>query len=262
MAQLRVRRDSAAVVSPQSLIVPVWPPCLISRMRMGALKHIGIFLWCAGIAACIALAVRSGLSDVGKALASVGWGMLGVVLTRTVTVATAGAGWRLLFPADGPLQLGTAVLLRFVREGINTLLPLTQVGGDIIAARLLTFWAVPGPLGGASLIVDVLMQAATQFLFTAIGIMALIALGTDSTVAGTAAVSLAVAAPLLGAFYVVQRRFGHRILVAVLSRFDGDGNWRVLGTIDAVYRNLSAIYARRGGVAASGVVHLAGWLGG
>jgi putative membrane protein len=251
---------------------------------MGALKHVGVAVWCAGIAACIALAVWSGLDDIGQAVASVGWwGMAGVALTRATTVTIAGTGWWLLFPGGRPtgreftrdqplkdaalrqgpmcaLSLRIAVLLRFVREGINSLLPLTQVGGDIVSARLLTFWGVPGALGGASLIVDVLMQASTQFVFAALGIMTLIALGTDTTVATAAATSLAVAAPLLTGFYVAQRRWGHRILHVVLGRLKGDGNWRALGTVDAVYENLSAIYAGRSGLLASSGVHMTGWL--
>jgi putative membrane protein len=228
--------------------------------------HLGVVVWCAGIAACIALAVWSGLDDVGKALASVGWGMLLVALTRVATVGIAGAGWWLLLPAAGsfragrPLRLPIALLLRFIREGVNTLLPLTQVGGDIISARLLTFWSVPGALGAASLIVDVLMQATTQFLFTAIGLIVLVALGTDRSVAWMAAMSLAVAAPLLGGFYYAQRHAGHRILRFILSRVSGDANWRVLGTVDAVYQHLSAIYGHRANIAVSGAVHMTGWL--
>jgi putative membrane protein len=234
---------------------------------MGALKHVGVVVWCVGIAACIALSVWSGLGEVGSAVASVGWGMLGVVLTRAATVSIAGTGWWLLFPAGlspavRPLRLGAAVLLRFVREGINSLLPLTQVGGDVISARLLTFWGVSGSLGAASLIVDVLMQALTQFVFAALGIMTLMVLGTDATVAGSAAASLAVAAPLLGGFYIAQRRWGHRLLHFVLSRINSDGNWRLLGTVDAVYQNFSSIYARRSGLMASGFVHMVGWLAG
>jgi putative membrane protein len=250
---------------------------------MGALKHVGVVVWCAGIAACIALAVWSGLDDIGQTVASVGWwGMAGVVLTRAATVTIAGTGWWLLFPGGRPADLGftrdqfkdgalrpgpmyalplrIAVLLRFIREAVNSLLPLTQVGGDIVSARLLTFWGMPGALGAASLIVDVLMQASTQFVFAALGIMTLIALGTDTTVATAAATSLAVAAPLLTGFYAAQRRWGHRVVNVVLSRLKGDGNWRALGTVDAVYENLSAIYAGRSGVLAASLVHLTGWL--
>jgi putative membrane protein len=226
---------------------------------MGAL-NIGVVAWCVGIAACIGLAAWSGIDDVGNAIASVGWGMSFVVLTRATTVSVAGAGWWLLFPANGRLRLRAAVLLRFVREAVNTLLPLTQVGGDIIGARLLTFWAVPGPLGAASLIIDVLMQAATQFLFGALGLVTLIGLRADTTVPVIAAAGLTLAAPLLGGFYLAQRRGGHRILHFVLSRLKRDGNWRGLGTLDAVYQCLSAIYARRSNVFASSLVHLVGWL--
>jgi putative membrane protein len=209
----------------------------------------------------------SGLDDIGRAVASVGWGMALVALTRTATIALAGTGWWLLFPGDRPLRLRIALLLRFIREAINSLLPLTQVGGDIVSARLLTFWGVRGALGGASIIVDVLMQAATQFAFAALGIMTLIAIGTGTTEAAaatrvttTAVTSLAVATLLLGGFYVAQRRFGHRMLHAVLSRLSGDSSWRVLGTVDAVYESLSAIYAGGSRLMASGIVHLTGWL--
>ena len=256
---------------------------------MGALKHVGVVVWCVGIAACIALAVWSGLDDIGQAVVSVGWwGVAGVVLVRAATVSIAGNGWWLLLPGTvvsqrravdpglardqhfddgahrerttGALPLRIAVLLRFVREAVNSLLPLTQVGGDIISARLLTFWAVPGPLGAASIIVDVLMQASTQFMFAALGIITLIAIGTDTSVAAAAITSLAVAAPLLGGFYVAQRHWGHRVLHAVLGRLSGDSGWRVLGTVDAVYDSLAAIYAGRSGLIASSVVHMTGWL--
>jgi putative membrane protein len=71
---------------------------------------------------------------------------------------------------------------------------------------------------------------------------------------------LAFAIPMLGIFYLAQRTGGHRILHTLLSRLKGDDNWRVLGTVDAVYQYLSSIYARRSDLAASGLVHLVGWL--
>ena len=226
---------------------------------MGALKHIGVVAWCGGIVACIGLTAWSGIDEVENAVASVGWGMPFVVFTRATTVSIAGAGWWLLFPAGGRFRLRAAVLLRFVREAVNTLLPLTQVGGDIIGARLLTFWAVPSPFAAASMIIDVLMQAATQFLFAVLGLVTLIALGADTTVAEIAAIGLALAPPMLGGFYLAQRRGGHRILHFVLSRLKSDGNWRVLGTVDVVYQSLSMIYAQRSNLVASSLVHLVGW---
>ena len=227
---------------------------------MGRLKHVGIIAWCVGIAVFIGLALWSGVHAVGDAFASVGWGLALVVLTRIATVAVAGAGWWCLLPATGRVRLRVAVLLRFIREAVNTLLPLTQVGGDIVGARLLTFWAVPGSLAAASVIIDVLVQAVTQFLFAVLGLVTLIALGVDKTVAVIAATSLAVAAPALIGFYLVQGSAGHRLLRTLLVRLKGHGNWGVLGTVDAVYQSLSLIYTQRGNLVASNLVHMIGWL--
>src|SRR4051812_49100164 len=91
--------------------------------------------WVVGVAARIAITTWSGLDAVGHAVASVGWGILLVVMVRTVTVAVAGVGWWLIFPAQTRPRLRICVLLRFVREATNVLLPMAQVGGDVIGAR-------------------------------------------------------------------------------------------------------------------------------
>ena len=227
---------------------------------MGFIKHTGLIAWFVGIAALIGLTVWSGAGLVGQAMVSVGWGALLVVLVRVATVSVAGAGWWLLFPAAVRPPLATCVSMRFVREGTNALLPLAQCGGDVIGARLLTFFGVAGPLAAASVIVDVLMQAATQFLFAILGLLILLALGRDQAFARDVAIGLALAVPALGGFYLVQRRGGRQILQYVLGRLAGDRNWLVLGTIDAVYHHLETIYARRAGLMVSGVVHLSAWL--
>ena len=222
-------------------------------------KQAGVIAWLGGIAALIGLVTWSGLGAVGQAVSSVGWGILLVVLARAVALVVAGVGWWLLFPSKMRPQLRTCVLLRFVREATNVLLPLAQVGGDLIGAGLLTLYAVPGALAAASVIVDILIQAATQFLFAIFGLLALIALEASEALARSAAVGIAVAALMLAGFYLAQRRGGQRILRAIVSRLAGDREWRVLGTIDAVYQNLGMIYAARSNVIASAVVHLAGW---
>ncbi|MCP5843107.1 hypothetical protein NL296_28045, partial [Klebsiella pneumoniae] len=73
-----------------------------------------------------------------------------VVLARIVAVAWAGLGWYVVFPRAAA-KLADCVSLRFVREGINTLLPVATVGGDFVGARLLSKRNVPGALAGASM---------------------------------------------------------------------------------------------------------------
>lgn len=220
----------------------------------------GLVAWLTGIAAVSAVAIWSGLEAVAHAVASVGWGIALVVVVRAVAVSVAGIGWWLIFPSKMRPQPGTCVILRFIREAANVLLPMAQVGGDLIGAGLLTLYAVPGALAAASVIVDILIQAATQLLFAIAGLIVLVALGVDMTLARVAAIGLGLAGVMLVGFYWAQRHGGHRFLQSAIGRLSGDRKWRMLGTIDAVYQNLATIYAARSDLVASAVVHLAGWV--
>jgi putative membrane protein len=223
-------------------------------------KQAGAVAWLIGIAALVAVTIWSGLDAVGHAVARVGWGIFLVVMVRGVTVSVAGMGWWLLFPSKTRPQLRTCTSLRFIREAINVLLPMAQIGGDVIGTGLLTRYGVPAALGVSSVIVDVLLQAATQFLFAMIGLLALVALGADATLTCAATLGLGLGGLLLAGFYLAQGRGGQRILHFVLDRLTGNRNWPVLGTIDAVYRNLGMIYAIPSSLVASIAVHMAGWL--
>lgn len=229
---------------------------------MTTIKHAGVIAWLAGIATVIGLVIWSGIGPIAQAIASVGWGILLVIAVRIGTVSVAGAGWQLLFPAHKHPGLVTCVLVRFIREATNALLPLMQVGGDLIGARLIMFRGIAGPLAAASIIVDILIQAVTQFLFACLGVTALVALGASDGLARTIASALAVAAILLAGFYVAQRSAGQRLLQWIMSTLTGDRQWRVLGTIDAVYEQLATIYANRRRLLVSSVVHMIGWLAG
>src|SRR5262249_52309909 len=92
-------------------------------------KQAGLVAWLDQITALVVITRWSGRGAVGRANASVGWGILLVVMVSAVTVSVAGAGWWLLFPSKVRPQFGACLLLRFVREAVNVLLPVAQVGG-------------------------------------------------------------------------------------------------------------------------------------
>jgi putative membrane protein len=137
---------------------------------------------------------------------------------------------------------------------------MTQVGGDVIGARALTLRGAPAPLSAASVVVDVLVQAATQCLFAVIGLATLAATRDASAVGGTVAVVTAFAVPALCGFYLVQRPIGRRWVRALLARIVGEREWLSFGTIDALYSRLGEIYADRIGLLASASIHLTFWL--
>jgi putative membrane protein len=217
-------------------------------------------VWIAGLAAVVGLIFSTGVSPVEGAFEAAGFGVAGVCLLRGVAVACAGLGWFVLFPPAVRPNALTCVLIRFLREGANALLPMTQVGGEVIGARALILRGFPASLSAASLVVDVLVQAVTQFLFAALGVAMLASAARSSAVGGTVAAVVAVAAPALGGFYFVQQPPGLRLVKTVLARVAGKRAWLSFGAIEALYSQLRSIYANRSGLIAAFAIHSAIWL--
>ena len=215
--------------------------------------------WFASGCAAVGLILWTGAGPVFGAVAAAGWAVLAVVVLRGVAVSAAGIGWFFLFPAGLRPTAWTCVLIRFLREGANALLPITQIGGEVIGARVLTLRGAPASLSAASVIVDVLVQAVTQFLFAAVGLATLASMRDDDAVRGTVAIVIVIAVPALGGFYLVQRPVGQRFVKAVLKRVVGEREWLSFGAIDALYSRLASIYANRRGVITTSFIHLLVW---
>ncbi|TDR94490.1 putative membrane protein [Enterovirga rhinocerotis] len=224
------------------------------------MKGFVVFAAIAGIALFGGLVAYSGLGDVGSAVAAAGWATLFVVLIRAVVISGCGLSWHLLFPPEHRLPVWVAIGLRFVREGVNTLLPVAMVGGDVVGARLATFWRVNLSVAGATTIADVAIQAATSAAFAILGIGVLMWLHGDGPLVRYAAMGAAVAVLLIAAFFVAQARIGSRLLNALLARLGVKGTATEL--VERLWSSLAAIYAAPGRVARSTLVHMLVWIAG
>ncbi len=167
----------------------------------------------AGVAIAAWLLASYGLREIADLLARAGWGIVAVVLFHWTQILFSALAWRAIAEQPQP-SLGEFVVLRWIREGVNALLPVAHLGGGIVAARLLRrrgfrlASAVAGSVG------DITMEVLTQVLFTFIGLGLLVLLVGESGVAGyvlggTVIVLLAAAA------FVAAHRFG---MTAALER--------------------------------------------
>ena len=78
--------------------------------------------------------------------------------------------------------------MRWISTSINCLLPVAQVGGDFVRARLLAQSGTPGPTAGASVVVDATAGLLTQLAFALLGVVLLLRqLGHASELAPLAA---------------------------------------------------------------------------
>lgn len=213
-----------------------------------------------GVAAAVALVAFYGWHPILQAVEAVGWGVLPVSLVRVAEAAGAGVCWWLLLDRQNSRTLRACLLLRWVRESVNVLLPVAQVGGEVVGARLITFWGVSRSLAAASVLVDLLAQTATQFVFTLIGVALLATVGGADAIVRWVALGLALLGPALGAFYAAQRFGGARLLDKVLRRFTDDPQWTAVGGgLKAINAQLLTLYGRRGRLSAVFAIHFAIW---
>lgn len=225
-----------------------------------SMKRFSVLAILAGVTLLCVLIGLSGAEGVAEAVASAGWGAALVVAIRAVAIAVDGVAWWLLFPPRERLALRLCLLLRWLREALNQLLPVAQVGGDFIGARLATFWRFEGALAGASVIGDIATQAGTQFVFAVLGLAMLVWLNGDSDLARYVGFGLLVAAFGLGGFFLVQRRHGARLLTRLLRHVAGGREWAGVAAIERLFQRLGDIYAHPRGVALSALTHMGVWI--
>jgi putative membrane protein len=213
-----------------------------------------------GLSLMIALLAYNDTAAIFGLVESVGWGLVGVVLVQMCILALAGIGWARLVQPFAPVPLQVYLLLRWLREAINVLLPVAQVGGDVIGGRLLTFWGVQGGLAAASILVDLLVQLATQLVFTVLGLTVLALSGADARITEYVAGGLVLSVLALAGFYFVQRSAlvwsAEDVLIRATRR------WLPFpqGTLPALHANLQRIHLYPGVLRASFIWHQAAWL--
>jgi putative membrane protein len=218
-----------------------------------------LFAGAAGVALLVALLLWYGIQDIATAVASAGWGLALVVIARIVQMIAAGIAWQMVLPNEKSPSAWIFSLLRWIRESINNLLPVAQIGGDFVGARLLASFGLSGSLAGASVLVDMLVQVSTQLLFTAVGIAVLANFDASSNVLQTAITGLFILTPGIFGFFLMQQFGGfgwiERQLLPIARRW----NWLPAAQVGELDVCLQALLKTRGKLAAAAFIHLATW---
>jgi putative membrane protein len=212
-----------------------------------------------GLALAIAIIAYQGFGAVAEAFAAVGFGVTVVVMLRAAELAGAGLGWWMVFPLAARCPLYACVWVRFIREAINALLPVAQIGGEIAGGRVMTFFGIPGELAGATILVDILMQAASLVLFTIVGIGVLATTVADRALVGSLVAGTAMMALALGGFFAAQRFGGARLFDRALMTLAEKLGWSSLANRDSLHDNLVRIYADLPRLATAILVHIGVW---
>ncbi len=214
-----------------------------------------------GAGLAIWLLARFGFGHVLSLLEQAGWGIVLVMGFHLLQILFSALGWRAIAGRTPPRpSLLDFMLLRWVREGVNNLLPVAQVGGEFAVVGLLRRRGVPLVRATAGTVCDLTLEMLTQILFTVAGLLLLLHLlgrsrVTDEVVGGLGA-ALLVGVLFLGGQWLGLARLLETGLVRLASRF----GWQGMGEIQGLHAALLSSYRQPGAVAAATVHQSVSWL--
>jgi putative membrane protein len=219
-----------------------------------------------GFLLVVFLIIESGAAEVASAMLVLGWWLAPITLYHLVPLSLDALSWRELLPASSRPGFLGVLRIRWIRESINTLLPVAGVGGDVAGARLAHKSGVPGAQAAASMVVDITVGAGTQTIFVLAGVT-LLATRSDAEAAAAVAqvtlIGVAVFAGAIAAFVLVQHNSMFALFVRLLRRVApekwlsvfADHASAIDDAVTDTYRRLFAFFR-------ANVLRLAGWAAG
>ena len=218
-----------------------------------------------GFTGVIALIAYYGGGEVLDAMALAGfWGLFWVSAFPVFPLIADVIAWAHVFrPTDRPRTF-TLTWTRWVAESVNKLLPVAQLGGEFVRARLISQAGVRGPVGGATVVVDMTIGVFTQVIFSLMGVAALYLVadaGESRNLGQGLLFGLGVFSLLFVGFYVAQHYGLFLVLARALEKVAGGREFMALsGGAAALDDEIVAAYRRLGALFWSSVWRLASWV--
>lgn len=193
-------------------------------------------------------------SDAVRAL----WTVPAIVALHLVQLLLSALGWRSLF-VQAPVGTRAFFWLRLMREGLNSLLPLAHVGGEVIAIQLMARHGIPVALGAASVVVDVTMEVCSQLAFLVAGCLVLAWLSGAAS-AWLWADSLGIAVLAAGGLLLAQRLQGLRLLERAVHGIGRRWPALAISSIEGLNAETLAIYRRPRRLLAAFLIQGTAWM--
>lgn len=172
------------------------------------MKRLAYVLGLLGLAGAIALVVQQGWAAIFGTIDRAGWPLFWLLPYHVVPLLLDVLGWRvLLAPRDPARRARVPVLfwIAAVREAVNRLLPVANVGGEILGVRMLRWRGIDTAASAASVVMEVVLTVVSQYLFIGLGLVLMLALTATVGAPGSVLVAVAISLPVPIGLVVVMR---------------------------------------------------------
>ena len=228
----------------------------VDRVRGTRLQARTVALFVAGLGLAVWLVFRLGGPEVAAALRTAGWkGLFAISAFHLLASGLMGmAWWRLR-------RLGRRwafVWGRLLRDAGSEVLPLSQLGGSVLAARAIVLHGIETATAAALVVMDVTMEFCAQIAYVMLGALLLLWFAPDSALAKPLLVGLVAALAAAATMIFLQRRKSD-----LLDRLAGRATSAMLGSafsgVSAVQAELRRTY-RSSRVWPSCLMHFLAWI--
>lgn len=219
-----------------------------------------------GLLLAVWLVVDHGTADVLAATEVVGWGLAAVLAFRAVPVMCDALGWWVLFQPGSRPRLVPTGWVRWISESVNALLPVAQIGGEVVRARLIGRCggvAIPSGEAAATVIVDMTTGLIASALFSLLGVALLLALHTEVDLGIGLWWALGGTLPILAGFVVAQRSgLVTRAIRGMATTLARGKAGAFVAQVETLERCFERLWREPGALAASTAWRLASFLAG
>ena len=144
----------------------------IFMMKKGVKKFAASFFFALGVLLLILLIRKFGWGELFSTFRNLGWNLAYVMTVPLFWYVSQTLGWYFVLEETGQhVRLGQLLKIKLGGEAVNTLTPVSFVGGDPVRILLLTK-TMPGTLSTASVVLDRTMQSLAVIVLLAVGMLA------------------------------------------------------------------------------------------
>ncbi|MFT8783512.1 lysylphosphatidylglycerol synthase domain-containing protein [Acetobacter syzygii] len=225
------------------------------------MKRITLVAGILGLGLTVWMLSRFGAHAIFALVVTGGWGLLAAIVFHAVQVSLSAQAWRVIARRDLPphLPLRDFFILRCVREGVNNLLPVAQVGGEVVSSRLLARRGLGLRRAAAATICDLTLELLSQVLFTVAGLLLLLALVQRSAVTDRLLESAMVLAVIGVAVFASQWLGAVAVVEKLLERIATHLGWGGVEGIRGIHQEVLGLYKTRNNAVTGLILQFSAW---
>lgn len=201
-----------------------------------------------GLVASLWLVFRDNPAAVLGLMRAAGAGLVLAGLAHVLPMLANARDWQTLIRGANRPRLPGMLQLVWIRESVNSMLPVARIGGEVVSFRLMRRRGLRGSTAAASLVVDMQLTLISQLMFTMVGIGFLFAHAQSGTLRLAADLAWGIVAltPLLVLFSLVQHASPFERLTRMLNHATSGKLAALVGQSAQIDQAIKLIWRRRG----------------